>query len=84
MSSQPTSGQTLTAFYEAVRRKDIPAARRFLADDLVFVGLFETYPNRDGYLAAPRRTRYVFTPSRPPAARSDWRCPTSFSSSSSS
>ena len=52
MSPQPTSRQTLTGFYDAVRRKDIPSARRFLADDLVFVGLFETYPNPDAYLAA--------------------------------
>lgn len=52
MSTQPTSRQTLAAFYEAVRRKDIPAARKFLADDLVFVGLFETYPNAGAYIAA--------------------------------
>ena len=52
MSPAPTSRETLTAFYEAVRRRDIPAARTFLADDLVFVGLFETYPGPEAYLAA--------------------------------
>jgi ketosteroid isomerase-like protein len=48
----PTARQTLTAFYEAVRRRDISVARKFLADDLVFEGLFETYPNPESYLAA--------------------------------
>jgi ketosteroid isomerase-like protein len=44
------SGELLSDFYEAVRRKDINAARQFLHEDLVFVGLFETYPNAESYL----------------------------------
>jgi hypothetical protein len=46
------SGELLSGFYEAVRRKDIDAARQFLDKDLVFVGLFETYPNAESYLRA--------------------------------
>ncbi len=39
-------------FYEAARRKDIETCRSYLSDDLVFVGLFETYHGSDEYLAA--------------------------------
>jgi hypothetical protein len=46
------AGGVLRGFYDAVVRRDFVAARRFLADDLVFVGLFETYPSADAYLAA--------------------------------
>ncbi len=45
-------GKVLTGFYEAVARKDIPAARQFLDEKLVFVGLFETYPNAQAYIDA--------------------------------
>jgi ketosteroid isomerase-like protein len=41
----------LRQFYGAVQRRDMEAARAFLADDMVFVGLFETYPNADAYIA---------------------------------
>jgi len=47
-----TAGTVLKNFYDAVIKKDIPAARTFLSDDLIFVGLFETYPNADTYIAA--------------------------------
>ena len=46
------AGTIVTQFYEAVRRKDIASARPFLSDQLVFVGLFETYHGPDEYLAA--------------------------------
>lgn len=48
----PNSGEVLKAFYEAVVRRDFTAARRYLKDDLVFVGIFDTYPNADVYLGA--------------------------------
>lgn len=46
------AGDVVKKFYEAASRKDLTACRALLADDLVFVGLFETYPNPEGYLAA--------------------------------
>ena len=42
----------LKNFYDAVKRRDLTTARKYLADDLRFVGLFETYPNADAYLKA--------------------------------
>jgi ketosteroid isomerase-like protein len=48
----PNAGEVVRQFYEAVRRKDIAGARPFLGDDLVFVGLFETYRGPEAYLAA--------------------------------
>ena len=35
----------VTGFYDAVQRRDMTAARQELADDMTFIGLFETYPN---------------------------------------
>lgn len=46
------AGDIVRSFYVAVSKKDIPAARRYLADDLVFVGLFETYPDANAYVTA--------------------------------
>jgi ketosteroid isomerase-like protein len=46
------AGEILKKFYAAVAKKDIAAARSYLNDDLVFVGLFETYPNAEAYLKA--------------------------------
>src|ERR1700724_3824746 len=45
-------GEILRKFYDAVVRRDLAAARAFLADDLEFVGLFETYRSADEYLKA--------------------------------
>jgi ketosteroid isomerase-like protein len=45
------AGSILKQFYDAVQRRDMQAARGFLADDMVFVGLFETYPNADAYIS---------------------------------
>ncbi len=46
------AGEILKKFYTAVARKDIAAARAYLDDNLLFVGLFETYRNAQEYLAA--------------------------------
>jgi ketosteroid isomerase-like protein len=48
----PSAGEVLKKFYAAVAKHDVAAARQYLADDLVFVGLFETYPNAAAYIAA--------------------------------
>jgi ketosteroid isomerase-like protein len=46
-----SAGTVLKQFYDAVQRRDMNSARTFLADDLTFVGLFETYPSADAYIA---------------------------------
>ena len=46
------AGEVVRKFYEAVQKKDIPTARTYLSDDLVFVGLFETYNGPGEYTAA--------------------------------
>jgi hypothetical protein len=38
-------------FYDAVIKRDMAKARTYLADDMTFVGLFETYPSADAYIA---------------------------------
>jgi predicted SnoaL-like aldol condensation-catalyzing enzyme len=45
------SGDVIRSFYKAVVARDFAAARKFLHDDMVFDGLFETYPNADAYMA---------------------------------
>ena len=45
-----TSGEVVRSFYRAVIARDFAAARKHLSDDLVFEGLFETYPNPESYL----------------------------------
>jgi hypothetical protein len=47
-----SNGEILNEFYANVIRRDLAAARDYLADDLVFVGLFETYRSADEYIAA--------------------------------
>ena len=39
------------SFYNAVQQRDMVEARHMLADDMEFVGLFETYPNADSYIS---------------------------------
>ena len=46
------TGEVVRAFYAAVVKRDLAEARKFLADDLEFVGLFETYHGSDQYLRA--------------------------------
>jgi SnoaL-like domain len=46
------AGEVLKKFYAAAGKRDLATARTFLADDLVFVGLFETYRSAEEYLRA--------------------------------
>ncbi len=48
----PNAGEIVKKFYAAVVKKDIAAARSHLNDDLLFLGLFETYRNAEEYIAA--------------------------------
>jgi len=45
-----TAGEVLRRFYSAVVKRDLAAARAFLADGMVFEGLFESYRGADDYL----------------------------------
>ena len=45
-----TSGDVVREFYGAAVARDFARARRYLKDDLVFVGLFETYRSAGEYL----------------------------------
>lgn len=47
-----TAKETVAAFYDAVLRRDLVEARGYLDDQLIFVGLFETYPDADAYITA--------------------------------
>ena len=46
------AGDVLRQFYSGVARRDIASARKYLSDNLVFKGLFQTYRNAEEYLAA--------------------------------
>jgi hypothetical protein len=48
----PNAGDVLKKFYTAVKKRDRATARNYLSDNLLFVGLFETYHNADEYLTA--------------------------------
>ena len=45
------AGTVLRRFYDAVQARDMVKARSYLDDRMVFVGLFETYPSADAYIA---------------------------------
>jgi hypothetical protein len=45
------SGDILKRFYAAAQRRDMTEARQYLDDNLLFVGLFETYRSADEYIA---------------------------------
>ena len=45
------AGSILKQFYDAVQHRDMAKARTYLDDNMIFVGLFETYPNADAYIA---------------------------------
>ncbi len=45
-----SSGEVVKKFYEAAKARDFKAARAYLSDKLVFVGLFETYNGPEQYL----------------------------------
>jgi ketosteroid isomerase-like protein len=44
------AGQVVKTFYEAAVKRDFPAARDCLADNMLFEGLFETYRDADEYM----------------------------------
>jgi hypothetical protein len=46
------AGEILRQFYAAVVQRHFATARQYLADDLTFVGIFETYPSADEYMKA--------------------------------
>jgi predicted alpha-1,6-mannanase (GH76 family) len=46
------AGDVVRRFYEAAQKRDLALARTYLSDDLVFVGLFETYHGPAEYLKA--------------------------------
>jgi len=55
------AGAVLRQFYDAVQRRDMKAARAFLADDMIFTGLFETYPSADAYIATFTQLMQIVT-----------------------
>ena len=55
------AGAVLREFYDAVIARDMKKARGFLADDMVFAGLFETYPNADAYIATFTQLMQIVT-----------------------
>ncbi|HVP35926.1 MAG TPA: nuclear transport factor 2 family protein [Terriglobales bacterium] len=48
----PNAGEILKKFYDAVIKRDLALARSYLDDNLLFVGLFETYNNAEEYITA--------------------------------
>jgi hypothetical protein len=46
------AGEILKQFYDAAIKRDFALARKYLGDDLEFVGLFETYRSADQYMPA--------------------------------
>jgi hypothetical protein len=44
------NGDVLRGFYDAVMARDMAKARTYLQADMVFEGLFETYPDADAYI----------------------------------
>lgn len=46
-----SAGAVLTQFYAAVQQRDMKKARRYLDDNMTFIGLFETYQSADAYIA---------------------------------
>ena len=55
------AGTILRQFYDAVTQRDMAKARSYLADDMVFAGLFETYPNADSYIATLTQLMQIVT-----------------------
>jgi hypothetical protein len=50
--SLPSAGDILKEFYVHVIDRDLAGARKYLKDDLVFVGVFETYRGADAYMTS--------------------------------
>jgi hypothetical protein len=55
------AGLVLRKFYDAVIARDMKKARTYLADDMIFAGLFETYPNADAYIATFTQLMQIVT-----------------------
>ncbi|HEY6842808.1 MAG TPA: nuclear transport factor 2 family protein [Thermoanaerobaculia bacterium] len=55
------AGEVLRKYYDAVTAGDMKKARGYLADDMVFIGLFETYPNADAYIATFTQLMQIVT-----------------------
>lgn len=51
----------LEQYYDAVKKRDMAKARTYLADNMVFVGLFETYPNADAYISTFTKLMQIVT-----------------------
>ena len=50
-----TTARVVTAYQQAMAQGDFAAARKLLADDLVFKGPFDTFTEPESYLAALKR-----------------------------
>ena len=59
--SSEDAGTVLGRFYDAILQRDFAAARACLADEMTFLGLFETYPSADAYLATFRQLLQITT-----------------------
>ncbi len=46
-----TAGVIVKGFYEAVVSRDMGKARSYLADDMVYQGIFKDFPNAEAYMA---------------------------------
>ena len=46
-----TAASVLQDFYGAISRRDLSAARSYLADDMIYHGIFRTFHGADAYLA---------------------------------
>ena len=46
-----TAGTILRDFYAAIEGRDLTKARSYLADDMVYQGIFKTFPSADDYMA---------------------------------
>ena len=55
------AGAVLKQFYDAVQQRDMRKARTYLDDNLTFVGLFETYPSADAYIATFTQLMQIVT-----------------------
>jgi uncharacterized protein (TIGR02246 family) len=61
MENNMNAGTILKQFYDAVQRRDMAKARTHLDDNMIFVGLFETYPNADAYIATFTQLMQIVT-----------------------
>jgi ketosteroid isomerase-like protein len=61
LESTMNAGTILELFYDAVQRRDMAKARTYLDDNMTFVGLFETYPNADAYIATFTQLMQIVT-----------------------